>query len=67
MSGVDEVKSWMSFYGWDNGGAPGSVKRDADGQVIARHGYEEWSADVEKAIEAVKRERERWERERQSP
>lgn len=51
------VKSWMSWYGWTDKGNPGSVKKDADGHIIARHGDAVWIADVEEAIAADERER----------
>jgi hypothetical protein len=51
-----DVKSWMAFYGWTDGGSPGAVKRDADGKEIARHGDAIWIADVEEACAAIERE-----------
>lgn len=54
---VEGVKSWMQFWGWDKGGGTvGSVKRDAHGFVVARHGDEIWLKDVEAAIQADRRE-----------
>ncbi len=55
MGALDDVKSYMEFWGWSNGGEPGSVKRDADGQVIARHGGAQWIADVERACATLER------------
>lgn len=54
---VDGVKSWMQFWGWDDGGKPGSVKRDVHGHVVARHGSDQWNKDVEDAVRMDKRER----------
>lgn len=44
---VEKVKSWMRFLGWRDGGAPGSVKLDADGRRVAAHGDKIWEADIE--------------------
>lgn len=52
-----DVKSWMNFFGWNEGGGPGSVKRDANSQVIAHHGDPTWISDVETCIERIERER----------
>ena len=51
LNGTDGVKSWMTWWGWTNGGAPGSARLDAYGGIIARHGDKTWQADVELAIE----------------
>lgn len=55
MSVLDNVKSYMEFWGWENGGNPGSVKIDAAGKVIALHGDATWIADVEKACATLDR------------
>jgi hypothetical protein len=52
-----DVKSWMAFYGWTDGGSPGAVKRDADGKEIAKHGDATWIEDVDKACAVIERER----------
>ena len=44
---LDLVKCYMSYWGWSAGGEPGSVKRDADNKVIARHGDSMWKDDIE--------------------
>lgn len=54
---VEGVKSWMQFWGWDDGGKPGSVKRDTHGFVVARYGGDTWSKDVDAAVEMDRRER----------
>lgn len=51
MSRLDEVKSWMRWFGWTNLGAPGSIKLDADKVPTgAVHGDATWQADVEEAL-----------------
>jgi hypothetical protein len=52
---LDEVRSYMSFWGWSDGGNPGSTKRDAANNVIARHGDDTWMADVELACVTLMR------------
>lgn len=52
---LKEVQSWMEFYGWENGGRPGSAKRDAKGRQIASHGDETWNGDVSDAIVTIDR------------
>lgn len=52
---LEEVKSWMGFMGWTDGGQPGSVKKDAAGQRIAGHGDGTWVRDVEDACERTER------------
>ena len=39
----------MSFFGWSDGGNPGSVKRDAGGNVIAHYHDGAWIEDIERA------------------
>lgn len=55
MSALDDVKSYMEFWGWKNGGNPGSVKLDVDGKVIATHGDAIWIADVQSACSTLDR------------
>lgn len=50
-----EVKSYMEFWGWTDGGGPGSVKLDIDDHPIAKHGDRTWVADVETACDTIKR------------
>lgn len=47
MTALDDVKKWMWFIGWTDGGAPGAVKHDADGTVVARAGDITWVTDIE--------------------
>lgn len=54
---LTNIKRWMSFYGWSDGGNPGSTKLDADGNTVAHHGDATWIGDVQRAIEADERER----------
>jgi hypothetical protein len=49
MAKLKNVQSWMNWWGWSDGGNPGSVKRDAEGNVTARHGDAQWQRDVEYA------------------
>ena len=55
MSTLRDVKSYMEFWGWTSGGAPGSVKQDAGGGIIARHGDAVWIEDVQKACDTLDR------------
>jgi len=55
MTVLDDVKGYMEFWGWTNGGNPGSVKKDSRGRVIAIHGDPNWAADVENACATLKR------------
>lgn len=55
MNALADVKSYMEFWGWSNGGGPGSVKRDADSKVIAQHGDAQWIADVDEACNTLDR------------
>lgn len=55
MDTLREVKSYMSWWGWSDGGNPGSVKRDADNKIIAHHGDMTWIVDVERACDTLKR------------
>lgn len=55
MDTLREVKSYMDFWGWTNGGNPGAVKHDLEGHVIASHGDLIWVQDVEKACDTIKR------------
>lgn len=54
-----EVKSWMTFLGWENGGNPGSVKKSGDGKVVATHGDATWIRDCDTAVDHILKERER--------
>jgi hypothetical protein len=56
VKGLDDVKSWMTWMGWTDGGGPGSQKLDADGQPQARHGDAIWIADVQEACAKAERE-----------
>lgn len=47
---LPQVKTWMEWWGWTNGGAPGSVRLDAERRVIAHHGDSAWQADIERAV-----------------
>lgn len=47
---LDAVMRWMTYFGWTDGGAPGSVKRDVDGKVIGRHNDYIWDQDVADAV-----------------
>jgi hypothetical protein len=55
MSALDDVKSYMEFWGWKNGGNPGSVKIGEDGRVCGTHGDATWIADVEAACATLQR------------
>lgn len=47
MSALRDVQGWMIFYGWTDGGGPGSVKMDANNMQVASHGDARWQRDVE--------------------
>lgn len=66
MDTLREVKSWMQFWGWTNGGNPGSVKKDVDGKTIAVHGDATWIDDVQEACDATQRQATRAEIERRA-
>jgi hypothetical protein len=66
MDTLKEVKSWMNWWGWTDGGAPGSVKKDADGKVVAHHGDATWIDDVQEACDASQRQAARDEIERRA-
>ena len=55
MSALDDVKSYMDFWGWTDGGGPGSVKYDDERRVIARYGEKQWRDDVERACAVIER------------
>lgn len=55
MGRLNEVKSWMHWYGWTQHGGPGAVKLDRDGMPIARHGDATWQADVDEALATEER------------
>lgn len=55
MDTLREVKSYMQWWGWTNGGGPGSVKHDLEKRTIAYHGDAQWIADVEEACNTIKR------------
>lgn len=55
MSALNDVKSYMEFWGWTDGGSPGSVKHGIKGQVIARHGDAHWVVDVKNACNTLQR------------
>ncbi len=53
-----EVRSWMTFLGWEDGGNPGSVKKSGDGQVVATHGDATWIRDCDATVDRLLKERE---------
>lgn len=50
-----EVKSYMEFWGWTNGGGPGAVKFGVMNKIIAHHGDAVWIKDVEEACAVINR------------
>lgn len=46
------VGDYMEFWGWSDGGKPGSSKTQG-GKIIARYGDSAWIADIEKATAAL--------------
>lgn len=66
MSRLDDVKSYMNFWGWSQHGGPGAVKTDVDGRIIGRHGDAVWIADVDKACATLARLHERIANEQQT-
>lgn len=54
--GLDNVKRWMTFYGWKNGGAPGSTKVIHGYSVVAQYGDATWIKDVEEACRQDERD-----------
>lgn len=55
MAALEKVKSWMTFFGWTNGGSPGAVKTEYGGTVVARYGDANWIKDAEEASAKVER------------
>jgi hypothetical protein len=53
---IREVKSWMRFFGWEQGGTPGDVKRSSDGLLLARAGDGTWVRDIEDALDRIERQ-----------
>lgn len=52
-----KVQQWMAFLGWHGDAAVGfDCKRDATGNVIARHHDATWHADVEEATRLAAKE-----------
>jgi hypothetical protein len=50
MARLDEVKTWMLFWGWS--WTDGTMlKRDGNGTVIAHRGDMIWEQDLDKAID----------------
>ena len=49
MNALADVKGYMEFWGWTDGGGPGAVKLTTDGDIVARHGDAIWIANVEEA------------------
>jgi len=66
MSILDDVKKWMNFFGWTDGGQPGSVKKNDVGKIIAHHGDATWIEDVQDAIDRKERANARAELERRA-
>jgi hypothetical protein len=64
MSKLADVQKWMTFLGWSQGGAPGAVKTQYGGTVIARYGDADWIKDVEEACAKSERQAVRSEIER---
>lgn len=52
-----DVKSWMTFLGWSNGGNPGSTKLSGGGKIVAVHGDATWIRDCDVAIDHIGKER----------
>lgn len=48
-----DVKSWMTFLGWSNGGGPGATKG------ASKHGGAEWIKDTDHALDQIEHERAR--------
>lgn len=59
MNALREVKSYMEFWGWSDGGGPGSVKYGLKGEVLATHGDANWVRDVDSACNTIQRIAER--------
>lgn len=47
MARLDEVKSWMRWWGWDE---TRRVKLDGKGEPVAKWGDPTFEADIERAI-----------------
>lgn len=55
MDALDDVKSYMHFWGWSQQGGPGAIKLDDAGNIIGRHGDAVWIADVDAACATLGR------------
>jgi len=54
-----DVKSFMEFWGWTNGGGLNSMKFNDDGRIVGYHGDATWIKDVEEACAMIGRLAER--------
>jgi hypothetical protein len=55
MNALNDVKSYMEFWGWTNGGNPGSIKHDVEKKIVAYYGDATWIDDVQRACDTLKR------------
>lgn len=56
MSTIETIKAigeLMTDRGWDKNGSAGSVKRDKDGNVVAKHGSPKFFTDFDDARETL--------------
>lgn len=59
MASVEAVKTWMAFFGWSNGGAPGAIKTVYGRSIVAYYGDDTWKSDVQEAVKLEDQARER--------
>jgi hypothetical protein len=50
-----DVKGYMEFWGWTNGGGPSAIKFDESNNIIAHYGDAIWIKDVEEACAVIGR------------
>jgi hypothetical protein len=53
IAAIKAIGDEMTERGWDKNGAAGSVKRNAEGQIVARHGSPEFMRDFDDARDTV--------------
>lgn len=53
IAAIKAIGEQMTERGWDKNGAAGSVKRNAEGKVIAHHGSAEFMRDFDDARDTI--------------
>ncbi|MCP2082241.1 UNVERIFIED_ORG: hypothetical protein J2W74_003427 [Methylorubrum zatmanii] len=53
IAAIKAIGDEMTERGWDKNGAAGSVKRDAEGKIVAQHDSAECMRDFDDARDAI--------------